>query len=50
MANAKQLGVVKKGAGVWNKWRAKNIADEADLSGADLHVLILGKLISLNLT
>jgi uncharacterized protein YjbI with pentapeptide repeats len=36
MANQEQVGILKQGVQVWNKWRAKNLGFQVDLFGADL--------------
>ena len=36
MTNQEQLGLLKQGAEVWNKWRFENHGVEIDLSGSDL--------------
>ena len=37
MANAEQLSILKRGAQVWNGWRAKNLYVYADLNESDLN-------------
>ncbi len=36
MANEEQLGILKQGVDVWNRWRVKKPESEIDLNGADL--------------
>lgn len=37
MGNQEQLNILKKGVKTWNEWRAKNPAEQIDLSGCHLH-------------
>src|SRR5215203_2842039 len=36
MADQSHLNILQQGVGAWNRWRARNLSVEPDLSGANL--------------